>query len=95
MDKSLLQKLAHLAQLELNAQAEASMCKDMSKIVNWIKKLEELDTTGVLPVTNMASEPLNLRADIPSAPMPQEQALANAPSRDSDYFRVPKVKHQG
>jgi len=92
IDKSLLQKLAHLAQLELSPQTEVTMCEDMNKIVNWIKKLEEIDTTGISPVTTMAVEPLTLRADVPSAPLPHDQALANAPSRDSDYFRVPRVK---
>ena len=92
IDKPLLQKIAHLAQLEIDVHNEKALIEDLSKIVTWIEKLQELDTTDVAPLYTMASEPNVLREDTPEASLAHERGLANAPSKDSNYFRVPQVK---
>ncbi|MCU0318362.1 MAG: Asp-tRNA(Asn)/Glu-tRNA(Gln) amidotransferase subunit GatC [Amoebophilaceae bacterium] len=90
--RPLLQKLAQLAQLEVDVHNEPILLEDLNKIVDWAEKLKELDTTGVNPLVTMASEYNIFQEDTPQAPLAHAKALANAPSRDSNYFRVPKVK---
>jgi aspartyl-tRNA(Asn)/glutamyl-tRNA(Gln) amidotransferase subunit C len=87
IDKPLLQKLAYLAQLEVDANDEAVLLEDLNKIVTWIEKLKELDTASVNPLEHNI-----FREDIPQAPLAHEKVLANAPSKDSNYFRVPQIK---
>lgn len=92
IDRQLLTKLMHLARLELNEGEEAAMLSDLNKICAWIEKLNELDTQGVQPLTGMSLEQNVLREDIPHESLAHDKGLASAPSSDSNYFRVPKVK---
>ena len=92
IDKPLLRKIAQLAQLEIDVRNEATLLEDLSKIVTWIEKLQELDTVGVAPLDTMSWEPNVLQEDIAQAPLAHEKGLANAPSKDANYFRVPQVK---
>jgi aspartyl-tRNA(Asn)/glutamyl-tRNA(Gln) amidotransferase subunit C len=92
IDKLLLQKMAYLAQLEVDAHNEASLLEDLNKIVAWIEKLKEIDTAGVKPLVTMALEHNIFQEDIPQTSLAHEKGLANAPSKDSNYFRVPQVK---
>ena len=84
--------MAYLARLEVEAQDEAGLLEDLNKIVHWIEKLKEVDTTGVRPLAIMSGEHNVFQEDIPQVPLAHDKALANAPSRDSNYFRVPQVK---
>jgi len=81
-----------LAQIEVDVHNEASLLEDLNKIVTWIEKLKELDTAGIDPLVTMALEQNVFQEDIPQVPLAHEKGLANAPSRDSNYFRVPQVK---
>ena len=92
IDKPLLHKIAHLAGIEVDAHNEAALLEDLNKIVSWIEKLKEVDTSGVRPLATMSSEHHVFQEDIPQAPLAHEKGLANAPSKDSNYFRVPQVK---
>lgn len=91
IDRALLDKIAHLARLEFDEKDAEKMMKDMSAIITWVEKLKEVDTTGVEPLTTMSHEINALREDETTAPLDHNKALASAPSRDADYFRVPKV----
>jgi len=92
INKTLLQKMAQLAHLTIDEHHEAALRKDLSKIVTWMEKLQELDTTGVDPLDTMSLEPHALEEDTPVMPLAHERGLTNAPSKDSNYFRVPQVK---
>lgn len=91
IDKAHLQKIAHLARLEFDENASDAMIKDMTNILNWVEKLNELDTEGVEPLTTMSHEVNVLRDDVVKSHLSHERAMKNAPKKDSDYFRVPKV----
>jgi aspartyl-tRNA(Asn)/glutamyl-tRNA(Gln) amidotransferase subunit C len=54
-------------------------------------KLNELNTDDVEPLIFMSTEINRLREDIPVVSISHEEALKNAPKKDSDYFRIPKV----
>jgi len=56
-----------------------------------MQKLQEVDTENVEPLIFMTKEVNHLREDIAERTVSQDQALKNAPKKDSDYFRIPKV----
>lgn len=84
-------KLAHLARLQLSPEAGAQMQQDLTRIIDWMEKLNQLDTEGVEPLIHLSAELNVLREDVAGQPLPHDAALVNAPRKDSDYFRVPKV----
>jgi aspartyl-tRNA(Asn)/glutamyl-tRNA(Gln) amidotransferase subunit C len=91
IDKETLYKIAHLARLEFDEKDAEKMMQDMSSMVSFVEKLNEVDTTGVEPLTTMSHEMNALREDEVKPHLPHEEALKNAPKKDADYFRVPKV----
>lgn len=84
-------KLAYLARLEFSDNDKVEIKKDLSRIISWIDKLNELDTENVEPLIYMSNEVNVLRKDEVKHTLTHEEALLNAPKKDSDYFRVPKV----
>jgi aspartyl-tRNA(Asn)/glutamyl-tRNA(Gln) amidotransferase subunit C len=60
----------------------------------FVEKLNELDTDGVEPLIYMTEERNILRDDVPETTITQKEALQNAPKKDSDYFKAPKVIDQ-
>jgi aspartyl-tRNA(Asn)/glutamyl-tRNA(Gln) amidotransferase subunit C len=90
-DKETLRKIAHLARLEFNPESESKMLASLNEILTWVEKLNEIDTTGVEPLTHMSEEVNVMREDKVKPPLPHDRALLNAPKKDADYFRVPKV----
>lgn len=91
VDKETLEKIAHLARLEFNEKTEGKMLEDLNTIISWVEKLQELDTENVEPLISMAAENNQLREDKVEEHLSHERGLKNAPKKDSDYFRVPKV----
>lgn len=83
--------VALLARLELGAAEEQSLQADLSAILDHIAKLDELDTANVEPTTQVGEAGTLMRADeVTNAPAP-EQMLANAPAREGNFFKVPKI----
>ena len=91
IDKDSIKKIAHLARLEFDESSTEKMSSDMSQILDWVEQLNEVDTTGIEPLTTMSSEVNVMREDKVGNHLSHEAGLKNAPKRDSDYFRVPKV----
>lgn len=89
--KEIVQKTAHLARLKFNPEDEESIQKDLQKMIDWVDKLQEVDTKGVEPLTHMSTEINQFREDQSKNTISREQGLKNAPKHDSEYFRVPKV----
>ncbi len=67
------------------------MMQDMTNILSFVEKLNEVNTEGVEPLTTMSHEVNALREDIVRPHLDHELALKSAPKKDSDYFRVPNV----
>jgi aspartyl-tRNA(Asn)/glutamyl-tRNA(Gln) amidotransferase subunit C len=91
IDKDSIKKIAHLARLEFDEKSAEKMSEDMSQILDWVEQLNEVDTTDIEPLTTMSSEVNDMREDQVGIHLSHESALKNAPKKDSDYFRVPKV----
>ena len=90
-DIQTIRGLAHLARLEFNETSEQAMLSDLNKILTWMDKLNELNTDNVEPLIHMTEEVNVMREDVAKNTVSHEEALRNAPKKDSDYFRVPKV----
>lgn len=91
VDKETLYKVAHLARLNIKPEEEDKLLKDMSEILTWVEKLKEVDTDGVTPLTHMTAEVNVMRPDAALKTISKEDALKNAPVKDKDFFKVPKV----
>lgn len=91
IDKETLDKIAHLSRLEINDNEVDKILQDMNRFVAFVEKLNEVDTEGVEPLTTMSHEVNSLREDEVKPHMDHAYALTNAPQKDADYFRVPKV----
>ena len=94
--------VADLANLELTEQERQRMLKDLNSILDYIDRLNELDTTNVPPMAQIAAEMGNsdessnnvgasLRDDVLVPCLPHKDALQNAPATDCEFFKVPKV----
>lgn len=86
-----IRHLAHLARLEFKEEEMKSMQGDMDKILGFVAKIDELDLEGVEPLVYLSEERNILREDRSETMLTKDEALKNAPDKDSDYFRVPKV----
>lgn len=91
VDKETLHKVAHLARLNIKPEEETKLLNDMSEILTWVNKLEEVDTEGVEPLTHMTAEVNAMRPDKATQTINREDALKNAPEKDDKFFKVPKV----
>jgi len=91
IDKDTLNKIAHLSRLDISESDTDKILKDMNNIVAFVEKLNEVNTDGVEPLTTMSHEINALREDEVKPHLSHERALKNAPKKDEDYFRVPKV----
>jgi len=95
IDIKTVDEVAHLARLEFNDEAKAEIVNDMNRMLAFVDKLNELNTDKVEPLIYMSAETNILREDEPQKTITQDEALKNAPKKDSDYFKVPKVIEQG
>ncbi|MEN7550132.1 Asp-tRNA(Asn)/Glu-tRNA(Gln) amidotransferase subunit GatC [Rapidithrix thailandica] len=91
IEKADLEKIAHLARLNFNEEDEGKMLQSINEIVEWVGKLEEVDTEGVEPLTHMSEEQNVLREDEVKNHLSREAGLKNAPRKDKQFIRVPKV----
>jgi aspartyl-tRNA(Asn)/glutamyl-tRNA(Gln) amidotransferase subunit C len=89
LDRSEVLHVARLARLRLSDQEVESMSRELSKVLDHIEKIGELDLEGVPPTSHVIDVPGGLRADEPRPSLPREEALAPAPAVAADGFEVP------
>jgi aspartyl-tRNA(Asn)/glutamyl-tRNA(Gln) amidotransferase subunit C len=99
--------VAELANLDLTSEEKSGMLRDLNSILDYIDRLNELDTSKVAPMAQVSDRygvdqakqgsdrfAYASREDVVEGlrkSLPHEEALANAPDADEDFFRVPKV----
>lgn len=86
-----VQHIAHLARLQFQGEEVKAIQQDLNNMIAFMDKLSELDTANVEPLVFMSEEINVLREDISEDTLTVQDALKNAPKKDSDYFRIPKV----
>jgi aspartyl-tRNA(Asn)/glutamyl-tRNA(Gln) amidotransferase subunit C len=87
----LIDHLAGLSKLSFSEPEKVELKADMQKMISFIEKLQELDTTGIEPLTHLGASMNALREDEVKGMVSREEALANAPVKDRQFFKVPKV----
>lgn len=91
INEELIDHIAHLARLEFEGEAKKAISQDLTNIITFMEKLQEMETNDVEPLVFMSDEINRLRDDVPAVTISHQEALKNAPKKDSDYFRIPKV----
>jgi aspartyl-tRNA(Asn)/glutamyl-tRNA(Gln) amidotransferase subunit C len=91
IDEAQVRKVAKLARLQLDDAEVAKFSTDLSSIVEYIEKLNELDTDSVEPLAHCLPVHNVFRDDVIRPSLTVEQVLANAPQRVDDFFKVPKI----
>jgi len=90
-DKKDVEYVANLARIKITPQQESSLEEQLSKIIGYIDKLKELDVTGVKPSRGAHITRDVFREDKAIPSQAREEILKNSPSREGDYFKIPKV----
>jgi aspartyl-tRNA(Asn)/glutamyl-tRNA(Gln) amidotransferase subunit C len=80
-----------LARLSLPEEEKELFGSQLSNILDYMEKLNELDTKGIEPTSHVLSLSNVMRDDIPRPSIPKEDALMNAPDHTEKFFRVPKI----
>lgn len=91
VNDALVQNLANLARLQFNEQEKEIIKKDLQRMIQFVDKLNELNTEGVEPLLHMTDTINVLREDVVKGSISREEALKNAPDTDGVFFKVPKV----
>ncbi len=94
IDEQQVRHIAHLARLRPTDEEVRLFSEQLSHILAYVEQLNELDTADVPPTAHALPVHNVFRDDLPGDPLPVEQALANAPHRDGDFFALPKVLEQ-
>jgi aspartyl-tRNA(Asn)/glutamyl-tRNA(Gln) amidotransferase subunit C len=84
-------KIAKLAGLKIPVEEQVSVAGELSKILDWVAQLDEVDVTDVEPLMNVNDGSLRMRPDIINDGDKAADILANAPAKTADFFTVPKV----
>jgi aspartyl-tRNA(Asn)/glutamyl-tRNA(Gln) amidotransferase subunit C len=89
LDRAQVLHVARLARLELSEEEVERFSAELSKVVEYIEKIEELDLEGVPPTSHVVDVTNALRPDEPRPSWPRDVMLAAAPDAADDGFRVP------
>jgi aspartyl-tRNA(Asn)/glutamyl-tRNA(Gln) amidotransferase subunit C len=95
INDELIDKLSGLARLEFKGEDRENIKSDLSRMLEFVDKLENVDTTNVDPLIYMTEQSSYMRPDESKETITQAEALKNAPQKDSFYFKVPKVLKKG
>jgi aspartyl-tRNA(Asn)/glutamyl-tRNA(Gln) amidotransferase subunit C len=91
IDSKTVARIAHLARLKVPESEAQHLAGELSKILDWVAQLDEVDTANVEPLANVNDDTLRMRADVVNDGDAPKDILANAPARTADFFTVPKV----
>ena len=91
MELSDVRKVATLARLSLSEDALQTSGEQLTKILEYVRLLDEVDTANVEPMTHPVPAENVFRDDVMSGSLPLEAALSNAPKTDGRFFIVPKI----
>jgi aspartyl-tRNA(Asn)/glutamyl-tRNA(Gln) amidotransferase subunit C len=95
IDQNQVRKVAKLSRLDLTEDEVQEFTGQLSAILGYVEKMNELDTTGVEPLAHCLTVSNVLREDSAKESLGTEKVLANAPQRDDEFFKVPKILDDG
>lgn len=86
-----VEHIAELARLKLTPEEKARYQEQLSAILDYFRKLQELDTSQIPPTSSVLPTRSVLRADVPHPGLTREELLSNAPQEEAGQFRLPPV----
>ncbi|PLK70783.1 Asp-tRNA(Asn)/Glu-tRNA(Gln) amidotransferase GatCAB subunit C [Rhizobium sp. TH135] len=91
VDLATVKRVARLARLAVSAEDAARMTGELNGILGFVEQLDEVDVTGVEPMTSVTPMAMKKRADVVTDGNKADAIVANAPATDRNFFQVPKV----
>ncbi len=91
IDQKTVAKIAHLARLKIPEAEQRQVAGELSKILDWVAQLNEVDVAGIEPLTGGNDTALRWREDVVNDGGKADDILANAPAKTAGFFTVPKV----
>ena len=91
IDQATVRHIAGLARIRLTQDEAERLEGELSRILDWVEQLEEVDTKGVEPMTSVVAVTMKMRDDEVTDGGYAEAILENAPAREGNFFVVPKV----
>ena len=91
IDKDTVKHISKLARISLDDEKIGSLSKDLSSIIKFIEKLNELKTDKIKPLTSIINASLKPRKDEIKDGKIRDQILKNSPEKNEEFFVVPKV----
>ena len=91
IDKDTVKHISKLARISLDEKKISNLSKDLSSIMKFIEKLDELSTDKVTPLTSIINASLKSREDEVKDGKIRDQILKNSPEKNEEFFVVPKV----
>jgi aspartyl-tRNA(Asn)/glutamyl-tRNA(Gln) amidotransferase subunit C len=91
LDAATVRRIAALARIHVDEAEIATLQQELNGILGWIEQLNEVDVSGVAPLTGGANMALPMRDDVVTDGGYVDRVLANAPDRVGDFYAVPKV----
>jgi aspartyl-tRNA(Asn)/glutamyl-tRNA(Gln) amidotransferase subunit C len=91
ISKDEIEHIAELARLSLSDREKEVFGLQLSSILGYMEKLNELDTSSIQPTSHVLSLSNVMRNDISKNSLPRDEALKNAPACTDKFYRVPKI----
>ena len=91
IDEDTVRRIARLARIKVTDAEAKALETELSGILDWVRQLDEVDTTAVEPMTRVTPVRLKMRRDEVTDGAKADDILANAPAREDHFFVVPKV----
>lgn len=91
VDKDTVRRIAKLARIALDEGRVEPMAQELDGIMCWAAQLNEVDVTGVVPMTSVVAQTLKMREDVVTEGGDADALMANAPGGEDHFFVVPKV----
>jgi aspartyl-tRNA(Asn)/glutamyl-tRNA(Gln) amidotransferase subunit C len=91
VDKDTVRRIAKLARLALDEERVDPMAQELNGIMTWAQQLNEVDVTGIAPMTSVVAQKLRMRDDVVTEGGAADALMTNAPGGEDHFFVVPKV----
>jgi aspartyl-tRNA(Asn)/glutamyl-tRNA(Gln) amidotransferase subunit C len=91
IDRDTVKRVAHLARIAVSDAEAESLKSDLNAILSFVEQLNEVDVTGVEPMTSVVDMKMKMRSDVVTEGDQADDIVANAPAGEKHFFAVPKV----
>ena len=91
VDISTVKRVAHLARIAVSEEDAERMTGELNTILGFVEQLNEVDVTGVEPMTSVIPMEMKKRQDVVTDGDKSDDIVANAPATEENFFLVPKV----